>query len=152
MILFLSFYISYIIRKNSRERIQILEELCLLCEYIENQIEYYCTPTEEILSSYHSVYLEERGFLPIRGDECWRDKLAGCGLAEYLDASVLGQISTFSDKLGRSCSEDQIANCRHITELLSRRLDKDRSDIPRRARAYSALCLVSAFMTVILII
>lgn len=152
VILFLAFYISYLIKKKYSERVQLLEELCLLTEYIGNQIEYYCTPTEEILRSYHSIYLENKGFLPLKADENWRDKLKECDLADNIDNTVMEQIYSFSVKLGRSCSDDQLSNCRFTVGLLTAKLEKDRSDIPKRAKAYSALCVVSAFMAVILII
>lgn len=148
-IIALSLYIAYSIKKYAENRIRFNCAMLEFITYIKNQIEYFCTPTEDIIESYSEGFLFECGFL---GDLCGNDWKKAIENSKYIDENSKNIIFGFSNKLGRSAKEEQISNCEYAISALDKQIDLCRAEVIGKYKAYSSLALICGFMIVILLI
>lgn len=150
IILFISFYIALLIKKRCQKRIDVCQSLYNFVEYIKNQIEFFCTPTRQIIDSYEDELLSECKLLPAE-DEL-EDAVVKSELSSYIAPGILHSFEDFAFKLGRSGPEEQISNCNYMLYVLGRYLDDERNEMPKKSKVYSALSVVSGFMAAILLL
>lgn len=144
-----SLYISYCIKRFGENKINCYCAICDLIEYIKDQIEYFCTPTEGLIGSYSNDFLYKSGFLRNLEKNDWKKAIEN---DQYLDQYSKTVLEDFSKKLGKSSREQQIANCEYVISALSRKYEICKEDVSKRFKAYSTLAVIVGFMFVILVI
>lgn len=148
-IIALALYIAIYIKKYGENKLSFYSAMLDFVNHIKNQIEYFCTPTEEIINSYSDGFLFECGFLgEIEGSD-WKSAI---DKSKYIDDESKGILSIFSKKLGKSAKEEQIANCDYTIMALDKKIQTCKEDVIGKYKAYSSLAVVCGFMIVILLI
>ena len=152
LILSVSFYIAFSIKRRGKSKLVLLSSLTQLVEYIKDQIEYFCAPTEEIFRNYCDGRLADFGFLPIRGTDDMISKLERLSSDGFLDSESREVLISFCKRLGRSIQDEQIANCEYTLSRLRKSLEEASVQLPRKTGVYSALTVVCGFMTAIILL
>lgn len=148
-ILGISLYIAVRIRKYAADRIRFFTSIYGFIAYIRNQIEYFCTPTEEFIDSFSDDFLEGCGFLSSIEGNSWDEAIRKC---RYIDRSNAAVLLDFSSRLGKTGSDEQLANCEYTMEEIKKTIEVCRCDADTRYKAYSALTVIIGFMLVIALI
>ncbi len=148
-IIALALYIAWSIKKFGENRIRFNCAMLDFITYIKNQIEFFCTPTEEIIDSYSEGFLFDCGFL---GDIEGNDWTRAVEKSKYIDDNSKNIIFGFSKKLGKTTKEEQISNCEYAIAALDKQIDSCRADVIGKYKAYSSLAVICGFMIVILLI
>lgn len=152
VVLGISFYVAYYIKKRGEEKLQFNEALCDFIEYIKNQIEFFCTPTDEIVANYDSPILEKYEFLTLIDENDWEKAIYESKASALLDKRTVSLLDAFSKKLGTTTASEQIANCEYTLSELKKALETQKDEVPKKSKAFSAISVVSGFMAVILIL
>lgn len=151
-VLGISFFTAYYIKKKGEEKLLVNEAICDLIEYIKNHIEFFCTPVDEILSNYENPVLEKYGFLSFLEDNDWENALHESRAGSFLDKRTAALLDSFSKRLGTGTAEEEVAGCEYTLKELRAVLDVQKSEVPKKSKAFSAISVVSGFMAVILIL
>lgn len=149
MVIGISLYASYCIKRQGENRIQCYSAICDMIEYIKNQIEYFCTPTEDLMRTYSNEFLEKSGFIRDLERNDWSVAIEN---NKYIDEHSKTVLEDFSRKLGKSSKEQQIANCEYAIAALSKKYEVCKDEIPKRIKAYSTLAVIVGFMIIIMVI
>ena len=149
LIVVISVYIAYQIQRYGANKIGFYHALVEFVSYIKNQILYFRTPTDKIISEFNSSVLERYGFLSLVEKGDWRSAAETNG---FLDPDTKELMYKFGSKLGKSTAEDQIANCDYTLDVLNKYLSEYKTEIPKKYKAYSSLAVIFGFMILILLI
>ena len=152
LVLGLSFYIAFYIKKRGEQKILLNEAICDFIEYIKNQIEFFCTPTDEIIANYESPILERYEFLTLIDENDWEKALYESKASVLLDKRTTVILDAFSKKLGKSSAQEQISNCDYTLRELRKELEIQKNEVPKKSKAFSAITVVFGFMAVIIIL
>lgn len=152
LVLGLSFYIAFYIKKRGEQKILLNEAICDFIEYIKNQIEFFCTPTDEIIANYESPVLERYEFLTLIDENDWEKALYESKASVLLDKRTTVILDAFSKKLGKSSAQEQISNCDYTLRELRKELEIQKNEVPKKSKAFSAITVVFGFMAVIIIL
>ncbi|MBR5514619.1 MAG: stage III sporulation protein AB [Clostridia bacterium] len=152
VILLLSFYIAYYIKHRGEEKLLLYEALYDFIEYIKYQIEFFCTPTDEMIANYDNPILEKYEFLVLLDNNDWSRAIHESKASSLLDKRIVSVLEAFSSKLGTSSGDEQTANCEYTLCELKKVLDTGRQELPKKLKAFSAISVISGFMAIILIL
>lgn len=152
LLLSVSFYIAFNIKKKGKNKLKVLSSLVRLIEYIKEQIEYFCTPTEEIFRHYDDSTLAEFGLMPILDTDDMIKKLDKLLADNLLDTENRELLLSFCKKLGRCTQDEQIANCEYTLSRLCKSLEETIARLPKKTGVYSALTVVCGFMAAVILL
>ena len=142
IILVLTLYISFFIKKYGRDKISFHADVIDFITYVKRQITFFCTPTDKIISGYAFPGRQDGGIF----EEGGIDKNV------YLDERGKKLLKDFFSKLGRSSAEDQTANCDYTIDALNSLLDEYEEELPKKYKAYSTLVLIAGAMLMVLLL
>ena len=125
------------------------EALIALMRFAKIQIECFGLPAPEIIARSDPRIISACGFcgdtLPDSFDELFR----GCGIR---DGEIGEILRTFAAGFGRGYREEQVRECEYYIELMCERRQILQSDLPKRRKLNSTLCISSALAIVILLL
>lgn len=152
VVLAMSVYIAAYIKRLNDNKIEVYEGIIDFLEYIKSQIEYFCTPTEEIIKNYENLILNKYGFLEALEMTNWEKALTQTNMSPYLDNTTVTLLKRFSGTFGKTSSQEQISNCEYTLAQLNNELIKLKQDSPQKTKAYSSLTVISGLMIILLIL
>ncbi len=142
LIILLTFYIAIAIRKYGKDKISFHVAVIDFISYVKQQITFFCTPTNKIMSDYSQSDIKNSGLF----DE------GGIDRNIYLDERGKKLLTEFFSKFGKSSAEDQIANCDYTLDSLKSLLAEYKEDLPKKYKAYSTLTFIIGAMLIILLL
>lgn len=142
-------------QQYEKMKIKQAEAFIILIKFIKKQIDCFCLPIYEIISKSDQTVLKNCGFkycdinnMPIDSSFEWI--LNNCWL--YIDQEAIELIKKFSSELGKSYREDQLKSCDYYASELMEYKNRLISDLPKKRKIKTALCVCSSLSFILLMI
>ncbi len=142
IILLVSGYVSFSIRRYGNGKVKFHMAVIDLITHIRQQITFYCMPTDRIINGYNDPVIGDiKEFVKSNGD---------CSI--YTDERGRKILYEFFTRLGKTSTDDQIANCDYAISSLNGLLVGYIEEKDKKYKAYSGLAFVIGAMLVIILI
>lgn len=125
---------------HEKEKLAVLDGWLELLRFIQEQIDCYLTPVEELLSVADKALLEQC--------RCRRkDRSLEAGLqrsAPVLQAESLRLLSAFAKEIGGSYREEQIKRCNYYRQALLSVRQKQAEELCKKSKLYRGMSICAA--------
>lgn len=135
-----------------RLRVSQLEAFLRLISHIKAQIDYFCSPLDNIIEKYEDERLSACGFMiaakelgVCKGFESCRDRL----LITEDEADLL---SDFFDGLGKHHVGEERVHCEYFEKLIGSALERERSELSRRSKLCRTFGMLVGFLMAVMLI
>lgn len=130
---------SYFYENKQKKQIKDLKELYNFIEHIKIQIEYFSSPLKEIYDKY------------ISDNQIIRD--IKCGISPILsNKTAETEFSSCFNTLGKGYKKEQLKNLEYISNILSKEIQNEESNLHQKIKIFRALSLFVGCCTVILLV
>lgn len=143
-----AFYYSYSRQWMGKQKCILLEELCVLLEWIQKNIECFAKPLDEICNDYTSPQLAQYGFY-----NQWQTDGLFCALENlpYLPNAAKELLLQYGKTAGQGYKEEELRLCRYTKEQLSEILYQQKEDLRAKNRMYQTLPFLLVLSIVLLL-
>ena len=138
---------AYTLNQTAKRGLSQTESFIALLRYLRSEIECFSMPLPRAMSRCPYELLEGCGCAREVSD--LREFLSVCSV---YDARAVKLVSRFCDEAGRGYRDEQLALCDNYISRLDERRRSLASELPRRKKMNSALCVSGALAIVILLI
>ncbi len=152
LLVLLSLYGCYSFSVLEEKRVRQTEGFLLFLRYIRTKISCFRTTVEDIYASFENQALAECGFLDALRQDGFAAALAKARPQLYLDEEELRLLYTFSEALGQSYSEEEVALCDYAASEMEKAMEKRRTEAPRRTRVAHSLVMTGGLTLVFLLL
>lgn len=130
---------SYLYEKKQKNRIALVSNMCEFVKYVENQIEYFCTPYNEILSEY-SKNTNSKILFSSNSKE------------SFLEKDEKKIFDSFFACIGKGFKSEEISLCKYTYSSLEKKLEKIKAEYPDKIKVSRSMSLFFGFSIIILLI
>ena len=135
---------------SEKRRLERSEALKALLSHITREIEHFRTPLDTVFASFANEALEKTGFLRDLRENSLSHALLKSGNIFAYSEDTFAAIINFSELLGKSEYNDQVARCKHMLSVLEEDLKKRREEYPKNKKMYTSLGVLSGLMIIVL--
>lgn len=135
---------------KGKRRIEVLDALCKLIEYIKQNIDTFGTPVGEIVAHYGYSVLDKYAF----GDAMRKDGLCSAAVQKLLPIGEEAQndLAAFAENIGEGYRDEEVRRCGYYLSRFEAHLAEEKEHYAKNIPLYRYLPLLAGVSALILLI
>ena len=131
-------FCGFLMNQSATAKCEQTDNLIKFMRYVRNQVECFALPSSEIVSECEKGLLEGCGFYNCRGEYGFERLAEDC---EIYDEESERIVCEFLRGFGKSYREEQLRECDYYLSMLQTRRDELFSELPKKKKVNSTLCI-----------